>query len=304
MKFLLPMFKPYNFLPLFLLPLIADAASSGKVGLCDAHGPFGCSSWKLDNNNIPDRLQCNDPNAGVMDWVKKPERSDKFTVVLEDPAQTSYTSGGSFLPILVKVHDKDFKFRGILLHAVDSGGTSVGEMVFPSSQSDTMFHSPADYCPHAALHADAELKPYVTLFRFKTPAQGTGTITFRTLIKVGPANMGEFYYPSLDLTLAEKKPTTVTDFDVQWYRSEVGESCGHACMKLEKACHEETLSSVHTASATKSEVGEKFLGDCLLPFLFDTSEVSPTSSVEGDCYYGGSGSEASCFAKGDSGVNG
>jgi len=284
---------------------LAHSASSGNVAVCDAHANFGCTIWEEN-----DRLRCIDPNAGIMDWVKAPERTDVFTVTMEN-GESTYTGGGEFLTLTVTVHDKDMKYRGILLHAVDEAGNSVGEMVFPPAEGDNLYHSPHAYCPHAALHADAEPKPYITKFRFKSPPVGTGKITFRCLIKVGPANKGEFYLPNKslgDISLTEIA-STLDDYSVQWYRSERGESCGHTCMKLNKACVEEELQSVTSPSRMESTIGRKYLGDCLLPFLGDIrgAGVSPTSSVDDSkCYFATSadGVAPSCLTKGDSISNG
>lgn len=58
-------------------------------------------------------------------------------------------------------------------------------------------------CPQAIVHAHAEEKPYYSQFVFVAPPAGTGPITFRALFKFGSANNGAFYYPAVDLILAE-----------------------------------------------------------------------------------------------------
>ena len=55
-----------------------NAASSGNVGECSAKANFGCSSWEGG-----DRLKCNDPNKGIMDWVARPVRSDNYVVEVD-----------------------------------------------------------------------------------------------------------------------------------------------------------------------------------------------------------------------------
>ena len=56
----------------------ALGASSGNVGECSAKANFGCSSWEGG-----DRLNCNDPNKGIMDWVARPVRSDNYVVEVD-----------------------------------------------------------------------------------------------------------------------------------------------------------------------------------------------------------------------------
>ena len=181
-------------LPLLLLALYGPtslANSFGRPSLCDAHGPFGCSSWNRDSEGNIDRLSCADESPGLMDWASRPVHTDSFQVKT-DAGTTSYRPG-EYLSIHVTSHDYDLKYRGILLHAVDENGVSVGEMRFPRSEKLPKHHSPVE-CPHAALHTDAELKPFRSVFRFKAPEAGTGKLTFRCLVKTGPANTGDFWY--------------------------------------------------------------------------------------------------------------
>jgi hypothetical protein len=126
--------------------------------------------------------------------------TDSFQVKT-DAGTTSYRPG-EYLSIHVTSHDYDLKYRGILLHAVDENGVSVGEMRFPRSEKLPKHHSPVE-CPHAALHTDAELKPFRSVFRFKAPEAGTGKLTFRCLVKTGPANTGDFWYERASVRASE-----------------------------------------------------------------------------------------------------
>ena len=74
---------------------------------------------------------------------------------------------------------------------------------------------------------------YKAVYRFKAPPSGTGTVTFRCLIKKGPANGGYFFYPANDLVLTE---ATAGKSISAWQRAGSGESCGEFCAKSNTDC--------------------------------------------------------------------
>ena len=88
------------------------------------------------------------------------------------------------------------KYLGLLLYAVDEHERKVGSWEIPL-ESDGKFWLPPDpACEGRSLmHADAELKGYQERFVFRAPPLGTGTITFRVLVKQGETNKGAFYWP-------------------------------------------------------------------------------------------------------------
>jgi hypothetical protein len=269
---------------LLLFLLLAPPASSnsfGRPGICDAHADFGCTSWNLDDDGNVDRLSCADEMPGLMPWATRPIRTDAFSVTA---SSSSYVPDGQFLSVYVNTLDYDLKYRGILLHAVDSSGASVGEMIFPDVEN-AKFHSPHPECPHAALHSDAGLKPFKARFRFKTPPAGTGPITFRCLIKTGPANTGDFWYPNVagDVTLQEAAPLPAPS--ASWLMSKPKQSCHSVCKKAGLSCDLQAMQSISSADALVDALGSTYLGDCQFPFLSDCSPVSPTRSKSGECYY-------------------
>ena len=174
-----------------------------RPGICDAHGPFGCTTWNVGSDGLPNRLSCADSTPGFMDWATRPVHTNKFTLTADT---TDYTPDGDTLLLTLTTHDYDLKYRGILLHAVTATGVAVGSMLFPETPNPK-HHSPLDVCPHAALHTDAELKPFRAQFRFKAPPKGAGTLTFRCLIKTGPANDGDFWVSGAN---AKTSPTTAS----------------------------------------------------------------------------------------------
>lgn len=254
---------------------------------CDAHSNYGCNVWKKNSDGSDDCLTCTDPTQGYMPWVRKPVRTDSFTV---SAPVTSYVGGGNYIPITVTANVYDLKFVGLLLHAVDKKNLSVGYMVFPDTSLGG-FQSPAANCPHAALHKDASLKPFKTVFRFQTPPEGTGTITIRCLIKTGPANTGEFWWPNTmgDIVLTEAPPPP--DTYVKWYisysflmtqthaihshrfASDAGGNCYDKCKSVWRDCDSSLMDSVTTASALDTAISKTFLGLCKFPYL-EVSELS------------------------------
>ena len=63
-------------------------------------------------------------------------------------------------------------------------------------------------CPQVVLHRGARIKSFTNRFTFLPPAAGAGNLTFRALLKEGPANTGAFYRPAAALVLTEAAPAT------------------------------------------------------------------------------------------------
>ena len=140
------------------------------------------------------------------------------------------------------------KYIGLLLYAVRTGDSSeskVGEWAIPL-QEPAKFWTPPDSpgCDRrAVMHRYAEPKHYLERFVFKAPPAGTGSITFRALIKQGDTNMGAFYWPSApssgssasllpspgrsggDLVLEELAPPPTAAPPTWSFRGEPGETC-------------------------------------------------------------------------------
>ena len=170
-----------------------------------------------------------------MTKVAPPERSDTYTlrtgdgpVVGSDP--THYVPG-ELLPLYMRVvkrtivgkgwctipikfggvretnercftGNESAKYIGLLLYAVRTGDTSetkLGEWAIPL-QEPTKWWAPPDTpgCDRRALmHRYAEPKHFLERVVFRTPPAGTGSITFRALLKQGDTNQGAFYWPSV-----------------------------------------------------------------------------------------------------------
>eukprot|EP00466_Bigelowiella_natans_P013709 jgi/Bigna1/90151/estExt_fgenesh1_pg.C_630093 len=92
------------------------------------------------------------------------------------------------------------KYRGLALQAQDSGEIflsciKIDHFATSLNQQGRTFFTPTQN-RECIMHAQGDLKPLRTEFRFQAPPAGTGTIDFHALIKVGPANDGFFYYPN------------------------------------------------------------------------------------------------------------
>ena len=69
--------------------------------------------------NGPQFLDCldTDPPPGQMQWVKRPERTPHYTA---DTGGVTSDAPGDIGDLVGRVHDYDWKFRGLLCHAVDA----------------------------------------------------------------------------------------------------------------------------------------------------------------------------------------
>lgn len=141
-----------------------------------------------------------------MPWASAPIHSDLYSVRTADALKSldpvEY-SPGELLSIYVRTFNHDQKYRGLLVHAVAGNGSTVGSWEFPTGENNPVFHSPH---AGAVLQVSAELKPARSVLHWRAPSQGTGSVTFKAVIKTGPANTGAFFYPNSlgDLILTER----------------------------------------------------------------------------------------------------
>eukprot|EP00937_MAST-01D_sp_MAST-1D-sp2_P001009 g1009.t1 len=182
-----------------------------------------------------------DKQNRIMTWAQAPVRSSSYTLRTGDGPDeatdpTTYKPE-EFMSIHLRVRQTGWKYRGLLVNAVDEAGTVVGKFVTPA-EPDYPFRADSPLCPGSLLHADADRKPYSAHFTFKAPPAGTGRITLRALIKRGWANTGYFYWPQKDLVLAEAslarpQPVPVPLPTTTWLVAEDGQSCTKACADVD-----------------------------------------------------------------------
>lgn len=101
----------------------------------------------------------------------------------------------------------------------------MGNFNFPLNSNEPLYWNPPQ-CPGIAMHRSAEVKPYLNVLQFLTPPPGTGTITFRALVKFDHANLGEFYYPNLAGDLSLSEGPSLTD---RWVAGTRGADCSSTC---------------------------------------------------------------------------
>lgn len=152
------------------------------------------------------------------------------------------------------------------------------------------------------MHRYADPKHYLERLVFRAPAAGTGSLTFRLLIKQGDTNQGAFYWPTApssstpkfepsdgrsggDLVLAEGH---VPPRGVWSYRGQPGETCAAVCASHDLACDETQLAPnapQQRADTLLGAVENTFL--CAPPLLRTCSDAAPHMSGLGDglCFF-------------------
>ena len=190
------------------------------------------------------------------------------------------------------------KYIGLLLYAVDATEQKVGSWELPTTPPAT-FWTPPDSpgCSgFAVMHADAQSKNYLHKLVFRAPAAGSGSITFRALLKQGDTNGGAFYWPVApasgtskmdvpldrqqggDLMLTEGPAGT----GQTWFKATgPGQSCDDVCQANGKVC-DLTALEAKTDDPTSLEADTRSyftsntpaVGSCnqALPAVADTAE--------------------------------
>lgn len=285
----------------------ADCASNGRLGsgphpFCfNAEDNIGCDPRDWFEGN---RLDCRQSTHAQMNWAGKTRYTNMYSLVLKDTGKTSYTPG-EWITVQLKVNRYPFKYRGLVLHASSSNSNFVGTWRTTGNEDENrMFWMPTAN-KECIMHAQADLKPLLTEFRFRAPAAGTGTITFKGLIKIGPANDGYFYHPNgananlYDTIPAGGFPGSGSDLQLSeasapaqqlWSMSTPGESCDEHCVSLGKTCDAESLQSPILASPAGMESNLSPVTGCPMPYQPSCSSVSPARDSEGVCYYSGADS--------------
>jgi hypothetical protein len=273
--------------------------------LCYVVEPGGQYCPKSNNGdpNCKCRMNCIDAAPGIMPWAGRPQHAPSIYRLSLKNGGDSYTPGEAVI-LMLETLNIDFRFRGMVLYAVsgnadpnDNSTDVMNEQRVGSwevTDDDIYFYvTPSDAsedCRNIIMHLAAAEKPYVNYFRFIAPPSGTGTITFRALIKQGNANTGNFYRPnSEDFSLKEGSEGD----GLVYVRSDVGQSCSSACSKkADKKCNSGATNDVESEAAME-EVRKDV--PCAYPSYALCDENSPAaSSTTDDCYY--RDTDSSCSA--------
>ena len=137
------------------------------------------------------------------------------------------------------------------------------------------------------------LKHYHHVFPFRAPAVGTGRVTFKTLLKSGPANTGAFHWANKDgpLTLNELKKVDAPG----WYKAESGQSCKKACQARGGTCNSAKLTTVSSEAGFLDGPAKNIA--CKLPILGGCAQTDPSQNAkDGFCRFHqqGCNQEQSC----------
>jgi hypothetical protein len=272
-------------------------SSSGDVYDCNVNsGNFGCSRWNIKDGK-EDRLNCTDPNPGHMYWADRPVRTNNYVIRSSNGANegndpTQYVPD-QYISIFIKVMDPKFKHRGLMLYAEDTNNQYVGEWALPNMENYPFWHPPI--CSSVGgerkiiLHNNAAEKMYTIQFNFKGPPKGTGKITFRTLIKQGPANEGAFYFPKEDLVLNEGQSSYTKENSGSWKIGQFGQSCFDVCSSFNLVCK---MDEAENQVSSRDKHIELFshMYPCTFPLIGECGVGSPAISAGSTkapsrCYY-------------------
>lgn len=315
------------FFALCFLLFCANGYSAG-AGLPDALGL--CRQTNPDGSFL--KAEC--PKG--MELVDTPSRSDAYTVRTAD-GNKKQDDPKSYVPdrlmdIHIRVTQADMKYIGLLIYAVSAdSATELGKRgcretprLIPEQVSKTVtteggctvsetavgswdlpvgdpFHK-YNLGEKYATHTGAELKNYHHILRFKAPPAGTGTIYFRAIVKRGPTQTGEFYWPmnAGDLELTEAAPDTGA---VMWVQGEAGLNCNRVCMNAGTSAGADMMCDAPSLNAdTQEAMYEKLKDDitCKLPLLSSCASTAP-STEDNWCWFRRAGCNtgaATCEAQG------
>eukprot|EP00040_Diaphanoeca_grandis_P016032 m.82506 g.82506 ORF g.82506 m.82506 type:complete len:1642 (+) comp25523_c0_seq1:122-5047(+) len=266
----------------FTCILQTNAASSGDVTLCDPTSElFGCSRFR-DISKRTDPAFCVDGKTQIMTWTLKGGLTEMYTLRTSsgaDPTQDSTTYvPGTIMKLHFSVRHPDWKYRGLLINAVNSEDEVVGSWDFPGTDQQ-LFWSPTGrgpMCDASLLHTNADEKPYNVELNFVTPAQGTGNISLRTLVKTDVANTGEFYvvHPlvlhEITLPILQRKAGLVPF----WTLAGDGENCDTACGNNNGTCDADAIAGVESSPTLFTDAVATFYA-CPKPLFHSCSQVAP-----------------------------
>jgi hypothetical protein len=148
----------------------------------------------------------------------------------------------------------------------------------------------------------AAVKSLTNKFRFRAPPAGTGTITFKALTKVGPANVGEFYRTN-DLVLQEGAATPAASSS--WVVGAPGQTCDDTCTGTgsSKQCDEQALrDGLDSPSSFAKATSRAYpcVGPPIIECESEERRLATTAAASiRRCWY----EDASCNADGSNNIN-
>merc|ERR1719174_2658351 len=262
----------------FCLCLVAGltsvyANSIGKPGMCYAKNPaLGCSAWNRNAYGQWDPQDCGAGNHNkLMPWTVEPRHApDLFT--LEAAGGVCEYVPGEFISLILVSHSAEM-FRGMMMYAVNDTEkeTRVGSWHLPTSSAKKFWtpfaNEPGHPCGPVLMHSSAEVKTHHEVLRFRAPPAGTGSITFRCLLKTDVANTGGFYWPNDEDLVLHEAPVQ----SQKWILGAPGQSCTVACGTQRRSCDGESLE----ASVESITYAIDGLRECRVPLLASCNAATP-----------------------------
>ena len=98
---------------------------------------------------------------GIMEWVARPVRDNRYTMTPKHPGTTHYIPGTN-VGLTVRVNSYDSKYRGLLVDAVNDANETVGAFSFADPTNRLFWEPPA--CPGALVQTSADEKPFGVCF--------------------------------------------------------------------------------------------------------------------------------------------
>lgn len=250
---------------LLLLLVHAQATSNGVISIalgCTVdYALLGCKTAWNDttdpsfNGSTPMiRGSCLDSVKPYMEWTGAPKSTTAYSIRTGDGIKsedmTAY-SPDEYMNIYVRVLEPFSQYRGLLLYAVNASQNcssantycKVGDWVVPDER--ITYFSTTSNCKKSVIHSTSAIKQYLTIFTFRAPPAGTGTITFKILFKTGnpnPTSSGDFLFPASELILTERPKAN--NIPSNWVVLPVGSDCATYCQGLGKTCMPSTLENL------------------------------------------------------------
>lgn len=268
-----------------LLPLLCvclsttTAVSNGALGSC-----FDITTTMAVGSPDP---RVSTDKSRPMWWAFSPTKQTFYTVrsgdgtASSDP--TSYVPG-DLLTVHIRTLDLDRLWIGLYMYAIDSKGTQVGAWEIPNGAP---FQTSAACQGRAIVHSNPDMKPVHTMFYFRAPLAGTGTLTLKVLIKQGEQAKGAFFIPTKELVLTEGAVPTAVNLAARAQIGNPGDSCDQVCANQNRACDPTATHAINSPQTLSAAVSMQRA--CWLPLLSTAScdSTSPQTSADSWCYYQG-----------------
>ena len=98
----------------------------------------------------------------------------RYTLTAKHPGTTRYVPGTN-VELAFRTTGFDWKYRGLLVDAVNAANETVGSFSFADASNRLFWEPPR--CPGALAHTSADAKPFGVTLTYTAPPAGTATST-------------------------------------------------------------------------------------------------------------------------------